>query len=242
MIERRILGLHEIRATKKGNQMKVSGYAGRYGVLSHLLSGGFKERIAKRAFDRILSTNPENVVATFNHDPSAVLGRTGAGTLQLRGDDKGLAFDCDLPDTTVGRDVWTSVRRGDLNSCSFAFNLGERMDEFSEEEDEVQDDEDLGLRGRRARPKVIVRTIRDFKSLHDISIVTNPAYPGTTVDARKLELVTAELRSRIEQFKAPQPPAPRVRSNKPCFEDRIEAREAAIVVARRRRLLNEALS
>ena len=39
----------------------------------------------------------------------AVLGRTTAGTLRLSEDSRGLKFECDLPDTTAGRDTYESV-------------------------------------------------------------------------------------------------------------------------------------
>jgi len=133
-MEKRILSnAHEIRANKTGDRMSVSGYAARYNVLSHMLKPGFKERIASGAFDRVLATKPD-VVALFNHNPDQVLGRTTSGTLRLNADKVGLAFELDLPNTTIGRDVYESVKRNDLNGCSFAFALGERMDELSEED------------------------------------------------------------------------------------------------------------
>jgi len=198
-MEKRILSsAHEIRANKTGDRMSVSGYAARYNVLSHRLKPGFKERIAPGAFDRILATKPD-VVALFNHNPDQVLGRTTSGTLRLNADKVGLAFELDLPNTTIGRDVYESVKRGDLNGCSFAFGVGQRMDEFSEED---EDDDEGMYRALKRKVKQIVRTIRDFANLMDISIVTTPAYPGTSVDAR-YELVAAECRSRVESFHKP---------------------------------------
>jgi HK97 family phage prohead protease len=200
-MERRVqFTAQEVRASKSSDgKMCVRGYAATYNTLSKPLpadknGASFRERIAQGAFKRILRTNPD-VVALFNHDANAVLGRTKSGTLRLKEDDKGLAFECDLPDTTAGRDVWMSVKRGDLASCSFAFNLGERMDEWDEED--IEDEKGLGLRGAvKKMAKCIVRTIRDFSQLFDISIVTDPAYPGTSVGARSVQLC-AEYRSRV---------------------------------------------
>jgi len=204
-MERRVLSVQEVRASKSADgKMCVRGYAATYNTLSNPLlvpggKGSFRERIAKGAFKRILRSNPD-VVCNFNHNPDAVLGRTTSGTLRLREDDKGLAFECDLPNTTAGRDVWESVRRGDLCAMSFAFQLGERMEDWDEEE--IEEEEELGLRGKLKRmAKCIVRTIRDFSSLFDVSIVTSPAYPGTSVDARNL--VAAECRNRVETLKKP---------------------------------------
>jgi HK97 family phage prohead protease len=233
-MEKRFLQTTELRAAKCGEKMVVRGYAARYGVLSHPIpvkSGqSFRELIERGAFDSVLAKNPD-VVATFNHDVNQVLGRTTAGTLRLCADDKGLAFECDLPNTTAGRDVWESVQRGDLNSCSFAFGLGERMDSFDEED--VDDDEDESLRGKVARKvKQIVRRIRSFAKLFDISIVTSPAYPGTSVAARNL--VSAEVRSRVNDvFK-------RTAFIKPTAEVKLpevdtQAAELDETIARRRR-------
>ena len=82
--------------------------------------------------------------------------------------------------------------------------------------------------------KQIVRTIRDFAGLYDISVVTNPAYPGTCVDAR-YTLVAAEVRSRVAEF-GPNTPehSQEVRKR---FAERAE--EASELQARRRRDLLE---
>jgi uncharacterized protein len=219
-MEKRYLAVSEVRASKSGKTMKVGGYAARYGILSHSL-GNFKERISKRAFDGILSTKPD-VVCLFNHDANAVLGRTTSGTLQLRADDKGLAFDCDLPDTNAGRDAYESVSRGDIQSCSFAFSLGEPG----------TDDEWFRTAG-----ELPIRTINNFRALHDVSIVTSPAYPGTQVDARST--TTAEVRSYADRIALPKTSECWKRIfrnagavNGVCMEDAIENMRLAV---RRRR-------
>lgn len=210
-MEKRVLMFGgEVRAKKTGDKMQVGGYAARYGVLSNPLPAGngrsFRERIAKQAFDKVLADPNLDCICTFNHNPNAVLGRTTCGTLRLRGDDNGLAFECDLPDTQAGRDTYESVQRGDLNGCSFAFELGKRDEEWNEEE--VDEEKDLGLRGHLVNTikKIVVRTIESFRKLHDVSIVTCPAYPGTQVDARNL--VSTEVRSYVERATKPAPKTP----------------------------------
>jgi HK97 family phage prohead protease len=176
----------ELRASSDGSKMKVSGIAARYGVLSHYLgnaNGKFKERIAPGAFKRILAANTDTVL-NVNHDMSLVLGRTTAGTLRLTDTDKGLAFDCDLPDVGYARDLYTLVKRGDMPQCSFQFSLDEGDQSWGEEDD--------------ADGRVLVRTIRGFKQLDDVSIVAFGAYPGTAAIARNL--VPTEVRSRAERI------------------------------------------
>ncbi len=196
-MENRILHATEVRASQANGKMLVKGYAARYNVLSGIIPPGFRELIEPGAFKRILSTDPD-VVCLFNHKDDVVLGRTTNGTLRLKEDDKGLAFECDLPDTEAARDVYASVSRGDLKNCSFSFQLAEGMDTLSEET--IPDDRVRGIVGRTI--KSVVRRIKDFAQLFDTSIVTNPAYPGTSVDARNLVAV-AEMRSRIDAVRQP---------------------------------------
>ncbi|MGB2679463.1 MAG: HK97 family phage prohead protease [Candidatus Acidiferrum sp.] len=198
-MEKRLLTGCELRAAGAGNVKTISGYAARYGVLSHLIGGKFKERIARGAFDGVLATKPD-VVLLAQHDPAQILGRTTAGTLSLRADSNGLKFSCDLPDTQCGRDTYENVRLGNLNGCSWAFELGERDQEWTEEDDE---EEDVLARARGSRPRVIVRTITGFRKLLDCSVVTFPAYPSTSVTAR-FEEVAAECRSFVEKLLGPQ--------------------------------------
>src|SRR6266568_1997590 len=125
-MERRTFSAHEVHLSGPNKEKRVSGYAARYEMMSKPLPG-FRERIRKNAFKRILDEKPD-VVATFNHNMDFVLGRTTSGTLQLRSDDRGLAFDCLLPNTQGARDLYESIQRGDINGCSFAFNVEPGMD------------------------------------------------------------------------------------------------------------------
>jgi uncharacterized protein len=236
-MEKRFLESTELRASKAGERMVVRGYAARYGVMSHPIpvKGGrsFRELIERGAFDAVLADPKTDVVATFNHDANAVLGRTSAGTLRLKADEQGLAFECDLPDTTAGRDVWTSVQRGDLKACSFAFGLGADMDSFDEED--VTEEKDNFRSKVKRTVRQIVRRIRSFAKLFDISIVTNPAYPGTSVAARNL--VSADVRSRVNDAFKRAAFIPTVEVKLP--EVKTQAAELdAVVIGRRRDVLN----
>jgi Escherichia/Staphylococcus phage prohead protease len=153
-------------------QMLLRGRAASYGVLSHPLNG-FRERLQAGCFSRCLATNPD-VKCLIQHDASRVLGRTTSGTLRLDDGPSGLDFTCKLdPNQEEHRSIYSGVKRGDWDSCSFAFLPdGDDAEDWDEGEDE---------KGER----FCRRTIKRAK-LFDCSIVQGPAYPETSVSARNV--------------------------------------------------------
>jgi len=103
--------------------MTLEGYAAVFNSRSENL-GGFTETIAPGAFSQTLKAR-NDIKLLWNHDTSAVLGSTRAGTLQLREDEKGLRVTAELPDTNLGRDIAYLVKRGDIDSFSFGFSVNE---------------------------------------------------------------------------------------------------------------------
>lgn len=150
----------ELRASDDG---KLTGYAAVYNKRSENL-GGFVEVIQPGAFDGSLS---DDIRALVEHGGTAI-ARTSNGTLELGSDNKGLRVSIDPPDTTAGRDIRESVRRGDVDAMSFGFSVREGGQVFSEDDD--------GL---------IVRTLTDIR-LFEVSIVTFPAYTDTTIATRSV--------------------------------------------------------
>ena len=98
----------------------------------------------------------------YDHNFANVLGRTSANTLKLDIDKKGLHFILDIPNTTLGNDVYTNIRAGNLKGMSFGFTVN--SDEWGKETDDT--------------PK---RTINSVGALYEVSVVTMPAYQETTV-------------------------------------------------------------
>ena len=169
VIERRFLGMQtaEIRADDDGRTL--TGYAAVFDSDSVDL-GGFIETIAPGAFARALKRS--DVVATFNHDPSALLGRV-PDSLRLWEDNRGLGYNVDLlADDPLSTAVAARVRRKDLRGSSFSFAL--KPDGSGEE---WTTDE----KGR------VRRRIVEFAELFDVGPVTFPAYESTRVAARSLE-------------------------------------------------------
>ena len=151
----------EIRADGEEQALKLNGYAAVFDQMSVLLYGQFRERIARGAFAGSLA---DDVRALWNHDTNLPLGRTKAGTLKLDEDSHGLRVEIDPPATQAGRDAVESIRRGDVDQMSFAFDV-------------LEDEWDKNDAGE------IVRTLRKVK-LYEVSPVTFPAYPQTSVSAR----------------------------------------------------------
>ena len=145
----------ETRVKKKGKRNIVEGHAAVYGELSEDL-GGFREMIKPGAFDDVLEND---VRAFFNHDPNYLLARTSSGTLKLSTDKRGLKYSFDVPDTTAGRDLLVSMKRGDITQSSFAFIV--ESDSWDENKDGQE-----------------VRTIEKVSRLYDVSPVSIPAYPS----------------------------------------------------------------
>lgn len=150
----------------------VEGYAAVFGEDADI-AGMFVERIERGAFSEAIGR--DDVVFLINHE-GLPLARTRSGTLELSQDDHGLKMRSrlDESDPDVARIVG-KMRRGDLDKMSFAF--------FAEvqEWDDSQDPP--------------VRTIRKAR-LHDVSIVTSPAYEGTEIGLRGLEAARREKRRK----------------------------------------------
>ena len=154
----------ELRAAAEGQGPgTVTGYAAVFDRYSEDL-GFFREKIAPGAFQDCLE---QDVRALVNHDPNLLIGRSKAGTLRMTEDGLGLRFECDLPDTQIGRDTATSIRRGDLDGCSFSFDTHE--DSWD----------------RSTTPPT--RTLLKCSRLYDVGPVAFPAYPDTTAALRSLD-------------------------------------------------------
>jgi len=169
-LERRFIG--EVRVDVDASR-KIKGYAIVFNVKSQDL-GGFREIIKPEAVDRTLR-EALDVRALVDHDTGKVIGRTRAGTLELRKDKTGLRVNIDPADTTAGRDVLESVRRGDISGMSFAFRT--LTDDWRMEDGEA------------------IREVSDM-TISEISIVSFPAYTQTSAQVtRDTEVAVRSLQA-----------------------------------------------
>ena len=155
----------------------LSGYAAVFNSESKDL-GGFTEMISPTAFEGVIERS--DVFAVLDHDRNKVLARSkmGKGSLELNIDEKGLQFRFESPNTTLGNDVLSMVKRGDLTDASFCFTV---------EDESWQKREDGSY----------LRTINKIGDLFDVSVCYNGAYPEsyTEVALRSLDKFKEELRA-----------------------------------------------
>ena len=130
------------------------------------------ESVASGAFSNTLGGD---IKALCDHDTRLVLGRNKAGTLELREDSHGLWGRIKInPNDSDAVNLYERVKRGDVDQCSFGF-------EIVKEDTEFRDDGSVHF------------TIREV-NLYEVSVVTFPAYAETSVSARKQDV--AEIKKR----------------------------------------------
>jgi len=170
-IERRTFTIKNVEARQaEDGTMRLSGYAAVFNEDSVPLP--FLERIAPGAFRKTLTETPD-VRLLINHE-GLPLARTKNGTLRLTEDEAGLYMDADLPDTQAARDLYTLVERGDVDQMSFAFRV-------------------IRQKWNEGRTE---RTLTELSLADgDVSVVTYPAYPTTSVEARE------QLRAAMQAVK-----------------------------------------
>lgn len=144
----------------------IEGYACKFNSLSENL-GGFYETIDSNALDGVIETS--DVFALINHDKErGILARSkkGVGTLILTIDEIGLKYKFEAPKTALGDEALEMVKRGDIDSSSFAFKVSK--DSWVKQTDGTY-----------------IRTINQIVNVSDISLVYQPAYEETSVTCKR---------------------------------------------------------
>lgn len=161
----------------------VEGYAVVFNSQSEDL--GFFETISPSAVT-VDVINRSDVFALLNHNPDKVLARCryGEGSLSLSIDEKGLKYSFQAPNTELGNELIEHIRRGEIDSSSFAFIVS------SEDGSEVWEN----INGTTHR------TINKIECLCDVSPVWQPAYSATSVSARAKEMLNEMEQEKLEQL------------------------------------------
>ena len=153
--DRRIFNIKaETRADEKAGKKYIEGHAALFNEETWI--GDFREYIKPNAFRDVLSND---VRVLFNHDPNQILARTKNNTAQIKQDSKGLHYRFEVPNTTLGNDLYELVNSGIINQSSFGFII----------EDEKWNRDEKGA----------VREITKVGRLFDVSPVSFPAYEQT---------------------------------------------------------------
>ncbi|EJL44020.1 phage prohead protease, HK97 family [Brevibacillus sp. CF112] len=164
------------RAEGEGGDLIIEGHFAVFSRETELWPGAFEE-IAPGAFDNTFSND---IRALINHETRLVLGRNKSGTLELRADNYGLWGRIKInPNDTDAMNLYERVKRGDVDQCSFGFNIVREDTEWRED-------------------GTVKWTIREV-DLHEVSVVTFPAYEDTGVAARQKQV--KEHRDRLLQTK-----------------------------------------
>jgi HK97 family phage prohead protease len=173
--ERRTFTVRNIEARQaEDGTMRMAGYAAVFNEASLPLP--FIEKIAPGAFTKTLQETPD-VRLLANHE-GLPMARTKNGTMRLYEDERGLYFEAELANTQEARDLYTLVERGDVDQMSFAFRV---------------------IRQNWSKDRT-ERTLTEVSLADgDVSIVTYPAYPATSVEAREaIKRAIAEIKEGRE--------------------------------------------
>ncbi len=149
----------KIRQAEGGGNI-IEGYFIRFNEPTELFPGCFETVLP----EALKNFDANDLRALWNHNTQYVLGRKSNGTLEAKVDDEGLWAKITLPDVSYAKDLHELVRGGYVDQCSFGFNI---LDEEPIE-----------------RENGLLFALKDI-DLHEISVVTFPAYPTTSVDARE---------------------------------------------------------
>ncbi len=167
--------LADVRFEESDGKMILEGYAIVFDneTLIGDEDNGFIEIIDRNALNETLM---RDVPMKYNHmDSFLIIARTKNKSLTLSVDNIGLKVHAELIDTQSNADIYKMVRAELLDKMSFAFTVAKQSWDRS--------------------GKIPIRRILGIERLYDVSIVDYPAYDATSIHARSLELVDAELKA-----------------------------------------------
>lgn len=156
---------------EEGEDIFIEGYFAVFNS-NYEIWPGATESVAPGAFSGTLGND---VRALIDHETRLVLGRSKAGTLELKEDSHGLwgRVKINRQDQDA-MNLYERVKRGDVDQCSFGFQI-------REEDTEIKEDGSVHW------------TIKDV-DLYEVSVVTFPAYEDTAVTARKRDFENLQKR------------------------------------------------
>lgn len=167
----------DFKTREDGEDLIIEGYFAVFNS-NYEIAPGLSESIAPGAFQKSLAND---VRALTNHDTTLVLGRTKAHTLEISEDSHGLFGRVKInPNDQDAMNLYQRVKRGDVDQCSFGFDI-------TDEETDYREDGSMHW------------TIKDV-ILYEVSCCTFPAYQETSISARSAER-DAAMKRRAEAWK-----------------------------------------
>lgn len=172
-MEQRYIKFSEVSTRSDDNGSPIlEGFFVRYDDV-YEVGPGATESIAPGAFTDSIHGD---VRALYNHNTDVVLGRTSAGTLQLEDRSEGLWGRITVnPKDSQAMNVYERIARGDIDGCSFGFDI-------EKQSTDVREDGSVHW------------TIEKVNPLYEVSPVAFPAYEATSIHARDKDL--EKIRSR----------------------------------------------
>ena len=174
----------EVRAIEEESYI-VEGYASTFNdpYLLYRMDGyEVYEQVDRNAFDK---TDMSDVIMQYDHE-GRVFARKSNGTLKVSPDDHGLHIRADLSGTEIGRQLYEEIKGGYTTKMSFGFTVKKSVRE-------IEENEETGM-------TKVLRTITDISKLYDVSAVSLPANPATSISSRNDgEGVIAEIVEEIQK-------------------------------------------
>lgn len=168
----RSIGKLNTRDNTNDDEMKITGYFVVFNSETNLYESVYEE-ISDKAFENI---DLSDIRALADHDTAKILGRTKSQTLSLSVDEKGLFGEITInKNDTEAVNLYERVKRGDIDQCSFGFNI---LNEIMEQREDGS----------------VKWTITEIE-LFEVSVVTFPAYQDTSVEARSEQMKQLEKRN-----------------------------------------------
>lgn len=182
--EYRSVANFEVRSaeTEEENYI-VEGYATTFNDPYVLWDDGelvIKEQISPDAFK---DADMSDVLFLYNHE-GRVYARQKNGSLALTVEDEGLHIRANLGLTEESRKMYEDIKAGLVDQMSWAFTVATDGDEYDKKEH--------------------LRTINRVRKVYDVSAVSYPANPSTSIAARSFVdgVIKEELAERLAHEKA----------------------------------------
>lgn len=129
--------------------------------------------------DAFKDTDMSDVVVQYDHQ-SRVFARLSNNTLSLEEDDHGLKIRAYLGGTEIGRQLYDEIKGGYTNKMSFGFSVSKAHLE------------------RHANGRDYIRKIEGIKKLYDVSAVSYPQNPFTSISEATRAALDGEIQ-KLEQ-------------------------------------------